>query len=811
MLEQTWQDIRYGLRLLRRSPLFTATALLSLAIGIGANTTIFSLVSALLLRPMPGIVEPDRLVDIGRSQEGRGFDNSSYPNYRDVRERATLLSDVYAYRFDVQPVSLGDATDAERIFGMPVSGTYFHALGVTPAHGRFFTDNDDRLDGPPVAVISYELWQRRFGGADDAVGRVVRFNSKPVTVIGIAPKGFQGTTLLRPDAWMPMEQMSVLRPGFGAEMFRERQPTWLVMGGRLKPGVTVAQADAEVRAIGESLRQTYPDDNRGKGLRAARSAMVPGHTDLVAGFLGVLLAIVGLVLLAACVNLAGMLLARATGRRREIAVRLAIGAHRGRLIRQLIVETSLLFLASGGVALLLTRVLTQLLLAVLPALPVPIGVDVPVDWRVAIFGVGLSLAAAILSGLAPALQASRPDLVSALKTDGAGRSGRQRLRHVFIVAQVAVSLVLVIAGALLVRALARAATIDPGFTQSGVDVVTLDLSLSGYGQAEALAFATRALTRVRALPGVESATFVADLPLDDGRMGFGSLKVPGRQGPEENGTFPADWNAATPGVFRTLGIRLKRGRDFTDADAASAPQVIIVNEAMARSVWGTVDVIGRQFQDDQQHTLTIVGVADDARLVNLGAPSEPYVYVPLAQRYTSRVSLLVRSPHGGMILAVRTALRDLNPALPVTTAMPLEQVTAIMFVPQRIAAAVAGTLGVFVLLLAAIGIYGVVAYSVGRRTREIGIRMALGADAATIVRLVIRQSMLMTAIGIGAGLLAGAAAAQVLRSLLFGIAALDPIAFSSAALLFSIVSIAASYIPARRALRVDPMIALRSE
>jgi len=492
-------------------------------------------------------------------------------------------------------------------------------------------------------------------------------------------------------------------------------------------------------------------------------------------------------------------------------VRLAIGARRGRLVRQLITETAILFLASGAVALVLTRVLTRLLLAVLPALPVPVLVDVSVDWRVAIFGVGLSLAAAILSGLAPALQASRPDLVAALKTDTVGAGARQRLRHAFIVAQVAVSLALVIAGALLIRALGRAATIDPGFTQTGVDVVTFDLSLSGYGQADALAFASRAIARVRALPGVDAAAWVADLPLDDGRMGFGILKVPGRQGPDENGSFPADWNAVTPGVFRTLDLRLEHGRDFTDADTASAPRVIIVNEAMARSVWGTVDVIGRQFEDEQQHTLTIVGVADDARLVDLGRPSEPYVYVPLSQRYTSRVSLLVKSARGGMIPQVRTALRDLNPALPATTAMPLEQVTAVMFVPQRIAAAVAGTLGVFVLLLAAIGIYGVVAYSVGRRMREIGIRMALGADPEAIVRLLVRQSMVMTALGILVGLFAGAAAAQILRSLLFGIPPLDPIAFGGAASLFAIVSVAASYLPARRALRVDPMIALRSE
>ncbi len=812
MLTHLWQDVHYGLRLLRRSPLFTATAVLSLAIGIGANTTIFSVVNAMLLRSLPGLVDPARLVDIGRTQDGVGpIDTSSYPNYRDIRDRATLVSDLYAYRVDPQPISLGDASDAERIFGAPVSGNYFRALGTTPLRGRLFTDADDRVGGSPVAVITAELWKRRFGADPGTVGRVVLFNSRPVTIIGVTPRGFQGTTLLRADAWVPLRLASIAAPRFEERMFGQRRSVWLMMGGRLTPGVTVSQADAELRTIGEALEKAYPQDNRGKGLRAMALALVPGRIDAVASFLGLLLAIVSLVLVAACVNLAGMMLARASARAREIAVRLAIGASRARLARQLITETALLFVAGGAAALLLTRWLTALLLAVMPALPIPVGVDMPIDWRVMLFAVGVSLAAAILSGLAPALQASRPNLVPALKNETATRGGRLRLRGAFIVAQVAVSLVLVIAAGLFARALARAGSIDPGFDQRHVDVVTLDLSLSGYKDAEALAFADRTLDRVRSLPGVLSASFAADLPLDGGRMGFGALRVPGRRNAHGGETFDCDWNAVSPAHFATLGIRLVSGRDFTRADSPTAPRAIIVNEAMARSVWQTSDVLGRQLRDQDDHTLTIVGVAPDTQLVELGERVEPYVYVPLTQVYDSRVSLLVKSSAGGMIPQLRAVLRDLNPNLPVTSAMPLEQVTAITFVPQRMAAAVAGSLGVVVLLLAAIGIYGVTSYAVQRRTREIGIRMALGAGGTHVLRLVVRQGIVLTAAGLGLGLAAGAAAAQGLRGLIFGVSALDPIAFGGAALVFAAVSLAASYVPARRATRVDPMIALRAE
>jgi putative ABC transport system permease protein len=815
MLEALAQDTRYALRLLRRSPVFTLTAALSLAIGIGANATIFSVVSAMLLRPLPGLAEPSRLVDIGRTQDGAGFDTVSYPNYRDIVERATTLSDVYAYRLEPQPISLNDGRDTERIYGALVTGNYLRALGTTTVRGRLLDAADDRIGSPPVAVIAYDLWRRRFDGSDDAVGRTVTFNGQPVTIIGVAPPGFQGTTLMRSDTWLPLSLSSVAAPRLGERLFKSRDSVWLVMGGRLKSSVTLAQANAELDAIGTALRREYPDANRGKGLEARPASVVPGQKNIVTGFLALLLALVGLVLLVACVNIAGMLIARAAARRREIAVRLAIGASRSRLVRQLLTETIVLFSTGCLLGLILSQWLTRVLLALLPQLPVPVGVDIAIDWRVVAFTIAISFGCAVLSGMAPAFQASRPDLVPALKIDGAGADGgRLRLRSAFIIGQVALSLVLIIAAGLFIRALGRAASIQPGFDQTNVDVVTMDISLSGYSKPDALAFARTLTERVGALPGVQSAAFAADLPIDGGRMGLGSLRAPGVQARGGRTTFDEDWNVITPGFFRTLNIPLVRGRDFTEEDVAGAPGAIIVNETLAKRVWGTSDVIGRQLigdDDEGAGTWTVVGVAGDAQMITLGGTVEPYVYVPLNQRYIARVSLLVKSTDRGTIPRVRALLRTLNPNQPVTVAMPLSDVTAIGLIPQRIAAAVAGSLGVVVLLLAAIGIYGAMSYQVNRRVREIGVRMALGADRATVLRLVLRQGVLLTTTGIVLGLIAGAAGAQVLRSLLFGISALDPTAFAGAAFLFGVVSLVAAYLPARRATRVDPVVALRAE
>jgi putative ABC transport system permease protein len=818
VLETTWQDVRYGYRLLLRSPLFTLTAALSLAIGIGANTSIFSVASAMLLRPLPGIAEPARLVDIGRTQNGKDFDNSSYPNYRDIRARVTTLSGVYAIKLESQPMGLGGQDGAERIYGSIVSANYFSVLGTRAIAGRLLTDADDEgaPGSHPVIVISYELWQRRFGGRPDAIGQTVPLNGYPFVIVGVTPPGFQGTTVLRSDAWVPITATPLASPRREARLLQSRPSVWLLMGGRLKPGVTVAQANAELTSIGAALEREFPDDNRGKGLVAMRSAVVPGHIDVFAGFLGLLMAIVGLVLLIACVNLSGMMLARAAGRRREIALRLAIGASRWRLARQLLTETALLFVAGCALGLLLTRWLRALLLALLPQLPVPLGIDMPTDGRVLGFAIALSLVAAVLCGLAPALQASGADLVPALKAEGGGTiGGRLRLRSAFLVGQVALSLLLVLTAGLFMRALGHAASIQPGFDQRQVDVAMLDLSLARYTDTTGPAFARDLVNRAALRPGVRSAALVSDLPLDGGRQSYGAIRTPGlRRGNTDQ--VNADWNVISPGYFRTLEIALLRGRDFTDADTTGAPRVGIVNEAMARAIWGTPDALGRTIEVNDSapgtwEPVTIVGIAANAQVMALGGTVDPYLYVPLAQRYTPRVSLVVKNAGGSAIPQVRALVHEMNPNLPIAQAMPLSDVTAVGLIPQRIAAGVAGSLGIVGLLLAAIGIYGVTSYSVARRVREIGIRVALGADGSSVLRLILRQGFVLTLAGVGIGLAAGALVSQVVRSLLLGVASLDPVTFGGGAALFLVVALAASYLPARRATKVDPMVALRAE
>ncbi|MDQ3486507.1 MAG: ABC transporter permease [Acidobacteriota bacterium] len=817
MLDTWLQDARFALRLLRKSPLFTVTAAMSLAIGIGANATIFSAGSAMLLRPMPGLANPERLVDVGRVTRGAGFDTVSYPNYADLRERTTSFTGLYAYELEPTPMSLGADGGAERVYGVVVTANYFSVLG-TPAHlGRLLVPEDDGAIGAnAVVVLSHHLWERRFASDRDIVGRSISINGFPFTVVGVAARDFQGTTVLKGDLWLPVTMLAQAMPSRGGgSLFTSRRSTWLFMGARLKDGVSVEQANAELATIGRALEQAYPDSNKSLGFRAAPQAVVPGVTGMIAGFLGLLMGIVTLLLLIACVNLAGMQLARGAARSREMAVRVAIGAGPGRIVRQLLTETAVLFVLGGVAGLLLSRWLTALLLTVLPQLPVPIAVDLAADWRVVAFTAGMSLAAAILCGLAPALQARRTSLVPSLKGTALESGGsRLRMRSVFVVGQVTMSLVLVIAAGLFMRTLAQAANAPTGFDHEHVDVVSMDLSLARYTPETGRIFARELLMQTGAMPGVQSASIAVDLPLDGGRMGFGSVKVPGSPAANERGEVNADWNVVEPALFRTLGQRLVKGRDFTDADTATAVPVAIVNEAFARAVWPGADPLGQQFESDGPQgniRVTIVGVASDARLMSISEPAEPYVYAPLAQRYSSRINLLVKTSGTSAIPALRATLRTMNPNLPVTEAMALSEITALGLIPQRIAAAVAGALGVVGLLLAAIGIFGVTAYAVTRRTREIGIRVALGADHQKVMRLLLRQGLILTGIGLVLGLGLAAIGAQLIQGLLYGVNGIDPITFGSACVLFAIVSTVATYIPARRALRVDPMVALRND
>jgi predicted permease len=814
---ETWiQDVRFAIRLLRQSPIFTLTAAISLAIGIGANATIFGVASAMLLRPLPGLADSGRIVDIGRTQNGEGFDTVSYPNYRDFKQRATLLEDVFAVRLEPEPMSLGGPDGAERVYGTIASANYFSVLGTRAHLGRLLRKEDDDQPGMLVAVIGHDLWQRRYASDHSIPGRSIVLNSHLFTIVGVAPPGFQGTTLLRPDIWVPISAMAQATPRHNNVLLTSRGAVWLFMGGRLKPGVSLAQANAEAAAIGAALEREYPQENRGKSFTVAPTAPVPGRIGMLAGFLGLLMAIVGLVLTVACVNVAGMMLARAAGRRREIAVRLAIGAARSRLIRQLITETIVLFAIGGALGVLLSRWLTSLLLASLPQLPVPLAIDITTDWRVLLFAAAISLVTAILAGLAPALQASRSDLVPALRTEGLnGGPSRLRLRNAFVVAQIAISLVLLVAGGLFLRALQHAGSIDPGFDDNNVDIVSMDLSLAALDEKAGGLFIRQLLARVRGSPGVEVASSAIDLPLDGGRFGFGRLRITGRNLTPEQALVRADWNIVEPGYFRALRLPLTRGRDFTPADITGSAPVAIVNEALARRAWPGEEPLGQQLEMESltgPQMLTVVGVTSDAKLVWLSGEVEPFIYIPMAQHYTPRTQLVVRSSDGrSTIPQVRAILREMNPNLPVTEAMPLREITAISLIPQRIAAAVSASLGTVALLLAAIGVFGVTSYAVSRRTREIGIRMALGADRSSVKSLILRQGFALAGIGIAVGLGLAALGSRLIESLLFGVPPLDPLTFAGAGILFVGVTLIASYIPARRAMAVDPMVALRNE
>ncbi len=815
------QDIRYAVRLLRRNPLFAVTAALSLAIGIGANTTIFTVASALLFKPPAGVVESHRLVDVGRSQDGQGFDNGSYPNYLDIRARNTVFAGVYAYKLGAEPMSLGGKDGAERIFGDMVSTNYFSILGTRPHIGRLFTLEDDEQGGAsPFVVLSHHFWVRRFSGDPNVVGQTLQLNGRPFTVVGVAPEGFHGTTVLTTDVWVPVTMVRELSPRRTASMLTSRESVWLVMGARLKPGVSVRQAQAEIANIGRTLEQEFPDANRGKGLRVVASAPIPGNGAPVAAFMAVLMGIVTLVLAIACANVAGVLLARATGRRREIAVRLAIGASRRRLIRQMLVESALLFLIGGGAGLALARVMTAALVSLLPTLPVPIDVNLPLDARAMVFTLGLSLVAALLSGLAPALAESKAEMVSALKADARGGPERLRLRNAFVVGQVAFSIVLVVGAGLFVRALNHATEIDPGFDPRGVELAALDLSLAGYTQDTGRVFSRELIQRVRELPGVRSATLSAMVPLGGGGMGLGGLSVPGVQSPNGQRLFNADWNVVTPGYFATMKMALASGRDFTDADRDGAPPVVIVNETAARRWWPNQDAVGKTLlqrgfrtgASDGVQALTVIAVARDTKYRDLGEQPRAFVYVPVAQQYVPRTTIVARSTQGQRLAAdLRKLVASLNPNLPVVQSQTLEDYAALTLIPQRIAASVSGSLGIVGLLLAAIGIYGVTAYMVSSRTREIGIRVALGAQRGDIVLMVLRQGLMLALAGVAIGLTLAAGASRLIGSLLFGIGPTDPLAFGGSAVLFFLIGLVACYLPARRATGVDAMEALRYE
>jgi predicted permease len=817
-LDDARRDIRHAARLLRRDPLFTLTAVLSLAIGIGANTTIFTIGHALLYRAPAGVADSDALIDIGTRTPGGGFGNSSYPNYLDLRQRTTMLDGVYASGLFPRAMSLsgvGDSPATERIFGTLVTGNYFSVLGTMPAAGRLFdAEATDRPGADSVVVLSHRFWTRRFNKDPSAIGRTIMLNRQPFTVIGVAAEGFQGTGVRAGDLWMPMTSTG------NASSLTSRAAAVLLMGARLKPDVSLAQAGAELDAIGHALEIEYPEENRGKSLLVESLSPVPGAAVPIAIFLGLLLTIVTLVLAIACANLAGVLLARAAARRTEIAVRLALGAGPARLIRQLLAETLMLFALGGVAGVAFARVLTSVLVSLLPALPFPVNVSLAFDVRAVFFTAGMVLVSAMLSGLVPALQASKADVVSALKDD-AQAPARLRLRHAFVIAQVAFSILLVVVAGLFVRALQAAGSNNPGFDPRGVELASVDLSLAGYTNTTGPGFVSELVDRVRGLPDVQSASMALVLP-----GGFETqrraLTVPGITPPNGERFFGVDWNVVEPRYFATLRIPIAAGREFTAADREGTQAVAVVGEGTARQFWPGRDAVGQYVMQatlgpkgrvTATRALQVVGVARDVKASSLiDGLSRSIVYVPLQQQYTPTLTIVARTTRGQRIAEeIRAVVASMNPDLPIVTSQTLEDVTALGLVPQRVVVSVSGGLGLIGALLAAIGIYGVTAYAVARRRREIGIRMALGAQRADVLTMVMRQGFWLAVIGAAIGLVLAAAASQVLVVFLFGVPPLDPVIFGGAAVLFAAVGLLACYLPARRATHIDPLTALRYE
>ncbi|HEV3057925.1 MAG TPA: ABC transporter permease [Vicinamibacterales bacterium] len=822
-LDDARWDVRHGARLLGRHPLFSLTAVASLAIGIGANTTVFTVANALLLRPPAGVVQPAQLVDIGTSRNGVGFGPSSFPNYIDIRSRTTTLDGVYASNLFPQPLSLGTGgtnSSAERFFGTFVSVNYFTVLGAHPCIGRLLDARDsDQPGAAPVAVLSYGFWTRHFANDPTVVGRTIELNGHPFTIVGVTSEGFHGTTVRAGDLWLPLNMVPTVTSQ-PAAAGTDRAAVWLLVGGRLKPGLTLAQAGAEIDTIGRTLEREYPSENRGTGLRLQASSPVPGNVAIIAAFLALLLGVVLLVLAITCANVASVLLARAAARRTEIAVRLAMGAGRMRLIRQLLAETTLLFLLGGALGLPLARALTSVLVAQLPNLPFPVDVSLALEGRAVLFTAGVACLAALLAGLTPALQASRTDVVSALKDD-TRTPERLRLRHAFVAAQVGLSVVLITVAGLFVRALERAGSTDPGFDSHGVELASLNLSQAGYTDASGRQFARDLVDRVRALPDVKRASLALSLP-----GGFEvqrrALTVPGATPPNGQRFFGVDWNVVEPGYFATLGLPIVAGRDFNANDREGSEPVAIAGEEAAQEFWPGRDPLGQSIvqptigphgQTTSTRVLRVIGVARDIRTSSLvDGLSQSLVYVPLQQQYTPNVTIVARSRSGRRLAdELRKLVEAMNPNLPIVAAQTLEDSLALGLIPQRLVASVAGSLGFVGLVIAALGLYGVMAYAVTVRTREIGIRIALGARRANVIGLILRQGMLLTIVGAIAGLLLSAAVSHLLSAFLFGVPPMDPVTFSGAAALFIGVGLVACYLPTRQATRIDAMDALRYE
>jgi macrolide transport system ATP-binding/permease protein len=815
-MQTLWQDLRYALRILVKAPGFTTVAVISLALGIGANTTIFSLINAVLFRPLPRVNEPERLVWFRAP--------ASYPDYEDFCDQNDVFSGISALS-GTREISLSQGGQPELVKGEFVSANYFSVLGVDVSMGRAFLPEEDRpASAQPVVVLSHGLWQRRFGRDPNLIGGNVSLNGLNFTVIGVAPQGFTGAEAGLPrELWIPMAFYPRLHPqlagkgGASPDQLHNRGMYWLNLIARLKPGVTREQAQAAMTAIvarlpKERYYQTIDERLSAVELLSVSGGLDPRDRKGALPISALLQCIVSLVLFTACANIAGLLLARSSLRRREIGIRQALGASRARIIQQLLTESLLLSLLGALAGLLVAAWARDALIKLSSATPVA-AFDLSLDYRVLAFTFSASLLAGVVFGLAPALQASKPDLIPALKNEAAGKGYRRsRLRSAFVVSQMALSVVLLIGSGLFIRSLQNARTIDPGFKVEGALLATLDPGLLRYSKEQGREFFRQAVERVEALPGVERASLMRIVPLG---LSFAQQDVFAEKRNGSRSEVTAGFNTVGPRYFQTMEIRIARGREFTSQDRAGAQPVVMINETLAHRLWPGEDPIGKRLRvgGESEPEAEVIGLAGDGKYATLGENARPYVYQPLLQSYASKMTLVVRTTGTPEALsaAVRERIQSLDPNLPVSQITTLSEQLAFALFPARLGAALLGAFGLLALGLAATGIYGVIAYSVSQRTQEFGIRIALGADGADVRRLVLREGLKVVLIGVTVGLALSLAVTRLIAGFLYGVGANDPLTFVGAPALLTVVALLACYLPARRATKVDPMVALRCE
>ncbi len=828
-------DLRHALRWLAKSPGFTLVAVASLAAGIGFNTAIFAIADAVLFRPLP-VVQPDRLVDVFTSGSGGAaaepFSTSSYPDYLDLRAKNDVFQDVIGYSPMFGPLNLDDRS--RLVLGEIVTGNYFGTLGVAAALGRTIVPDDDQPDAPRVAMVSYRSWVRDFGSSREAIGRTLKLRGEIYTIVGVAPRGFSGMTpVLSPEIWVPVAASLTVEPvGLhdvvpspdGTTRLARRGDRWLFMRGRLQPGRTVAQAGANLELLMSQLDVAYPATNKDRRIAVKATNDVhlhPAADREVEPIAAVLMIIVGLVLLIACANVASMLLARASGRQKEIAVRLAIGASRAQIARQLVTESLVLSAIGAAFGIVLAWWITRVVASLNLPTPIPFAFELRIDGRVLLFTLAATFVSGLLAGLMPAVKASRATLTSDLRGDlvvtpmGGWRWG---LRDVLVAGQMATTVVLLVVATLLTRSLIAAERANVGFAVDRLALVSTDTGVLRYSPARSLQFYDQALERVRAIPGVESVALATRVPFSVNVSRWDDIWIVDRHQPGKPGDT-IDVTRVSADYFKTVGVAIVQGRGFTDDDRPETPKVAVVNETFARRYWPGESAIGKTFRTrgGAGPVFQIVGVSADHKVATVGEAPTPFIHVARSQQPNAYNAVIARTrgDAGALLRDMRRELLALEPNLVFFENQTMEAEMGATLFPARAEALVVSIVGLVAMLLAAIGLYGIIAYSVSRRTREIGIRMALGASASTVLRLVMRQGLIVAAAGLAVGLTVGCVVAALARTqisgMLYGVSIADPVSWGIAAAVLLTASSLANFIPAWRAARVQPSQALRME